>query len=150
MSDLSSLLMLLVLVSTAAVWLRLTKARELAAQQAQQQCRQHGLQLLDETVSLRGLRLRKVHGLRRLERHYGFEVSLAGDDRQPGRLSMIGDSLSGISLPTAASPPHTAAPQTAALQAAATETAAPATTEPGTSGNVISLQAHRRERNRLL
>jgi hypothetical protein len=145
MSDLSSLLMLLVLVSTAAVWLRLTKARELAAQQAQQQCRQHGLQLLDETVSLRGLRLRKVHGLRRLERHYGFEVSLAGDDRQPGRLSMIGDSLSGISLPTAA--PQL---QTAALQTAATETAVPVTTQPGTSGNVISLQAHRRGRNRLL
>lgn len=107
MSDLSNLLLLLVLAAIAGLWLKLSVARERAVREAQQQCRQHGLQLLDETVGLRGLRLRRVNGLRRVERCYGFEVSIDGHDREPGRLWMLGDTLSSLSLPTIELlPPH--------------------------------------------
>ncbi|TAL95004.1 MAG: DUF3301 domain-containing protein [Rhodanobacter sp.] len=100
MSDLSNLLLLVVLGATVGLWLKLSVARERAVREARQQCLLHGLQLLDETVGLRSLRLRRVNGLRRVERCYGFEVSLDGHDREPGRLWMIGDALSSLSLPT--------------------------------------------------
>jgi hypothetical protein len=100
MSDLSNLLLLLLLGVAVALWLRLSVARERAIKEARQQCQQHGLQLLDETVGLRSIRLRRVNGLRLIERGYGFEVSIDGDDREPGRLWMIGNSLTGLSLPT--------------------------------------------------
>lgn len=100
MSDFSNLLLLLVLGAVVGLWLKLSVAREHAVREARRQCRQHGLQLLDETVGLRGLRLRRVNGLRRIERCYGFEVSIDGHDREPGRLWMIGDAISSVSLPT--------------------------------------------------
>ncbi|MEO8998106.1 MAG: DUF3301 domain-containing protein [Rhodanobacter sp.] len=100
MSDLSNLLLLLVLGAIVGLWLKLSVARERAVQVARQQCQQHGLQLLDETVGLRGVRVRRVNGLRMLERCYGFEVSIDGHDREPGRLWMIGNALTSLSLPT--------------------------------------------------
>ena len=100
MSDFSNLLLLLVLGAIVGLWLKLSVAREHAVREARRQCMQHGLQLLDETVGLRGLRLRRVNGLRRIERCYGFDVSIDGHDREPGRLWMIGDAVSSVSLPT--------------------------------------------------
>jgi hypothetical protein len=100
MSDLSNLLLLLVLGAIVGLWLKLSVARERAIREARRQCQQHGLQLLDETVGLRGVRLRRVNGLRRIERCYGFEVSIDGNDREPGRLWMLDDALSSLSLPT--------------------------------------------------
>ena len=99
MSDFSALVLLLVLGATVGLWLKLSVARERAVRIARQQCHLHGLQLLDETVGMRALRLRRVNGLRRVERGYGFEVSIDGHDREPGRLWMIGDALTGLSLP---------------------------------------------------
>jgi hypothetical protein len=100
MSDFSNLLLLLALGGTIGSWLKLSGARDRAVREARRQCELHGLQLLDETVGLRGLRLARVNGLRRVERCYGFEVSIDGHDRAPGRLWMIGDALSRLSLPT--------------------------------------------------
>ena len=100
MSDLSSLLLLLVLAGIVGLWLKLSRARERAVQEARRQCQQHGLQLLDETVGLRGLRLRRVNGMRMIERCYSFEVSIDGHDREPGRLWMLGGTLTSLSLPT--------------------------------------------------
>ena len=106
MSDLSNLLLLLTLAAVVALWLRLSAARERAVLEARQQCQQHGLQLLDETVGLRAVRLRRVNGLRRIERCYGFEVSIDGHDRESARLWMLGNALSSLSLPTIELLPH--------------------------------------------
>lgn len=105
MSDLSNLLMLLVLGSIVGLWLKLSVARERAMHEARRLCLQHGLQLLDETVGMRGIRVRRANGLRRLERCYGFDVSIDGDDRQPGRLWMIGNAVTSVSLPTTEAAP---------------------------------------------
>ncbi|WP_049621746.1 DUF3301 domain-containing protein [Frateuria defendens] len=94
------LFLLLALAVIGALWLSLSRARERALAEARRQCRRHGLQLLDETIGLRGLRLRRLDGRLTLERCYGFEVSLNGDDRQAGRLWMVGERTSGLSLPT--------------------------------------------------
>jgi hypothetical protein len=119
MSDLSNLLLLLVLGAIVGLWLKLSVARERAMQEARRQCQQHGLQLLDETVGLRGLRLRRVNGLRMIERCYGFEVSIDGHDREPGRLWMIGSMLTSVSLPTIELLPHETTMTGAALPAPA-------------------------------
>lgn len=100
MSELSDLLVLLVLLAIAGLWLKLARGREQATQEARLQCRQHGLQLLDESVGLRGVRLFRQHGGLLLERCYTFEVSIDGNDREPGKLWLIGHTLSGLSLPT--------------------------------------------------
>jgi hypothetical protein len=117
MSDLFNLLLLLALVAIVGLWLKLSVARERAVQEARRQCLQHGLQLLDETVGLRGVRLRRVNGLRMIERCYGFEVSTDGHDREPGRLWMIGNALTSLSLPTIELLPHEEATAGAALPA---------------------------------
>jgi uncharacterized protein DUF3301 len=100
MGDLATLLLLLVLLAIAGSWLGLSRARDRAIQEARSRCQQHGLQLLDETVGLSGLRLRHVHGRRVLERRYSFEVSIDGNDREAGHLWMIGNLLSALILPT--------------------------------------------------
>jgi hypothetical protein len=100
MGDLATLLLLLVLLAIAGVWLVLSRARDRAIHEARLRCQQHGLQLLDETVGLSGLRLRRFHGRRVLERRYSFEVSIDGNDREAGHLWMIGPLLSALILPT--------------------------------------------------
>lgn len=132
MSDLSNLLLLLALSGIVGLWLKLSVARERAIQEARRQCQQHGLQLLDETVGLRGVRLRRINGLRMIERCYGFEVSIDGDDREAGRLWMIGNALSGLSLPTIERLTH--------------EGAVARTGLPASSGNVVALRPRRGDR----
>jgi hypothetical protein len=100
MSELSDLILLVLLLAVVGSWLKLARGREQATQEARLQCRQHGLQLLDESVGLRGLRLLRQHGQLLLERCYTFEVSIDGNDREPGKLWLIGPTLSGVSLPT--------------------------------------------------
>jgi hypothetical protein len=100
MGDFATLLLLLILVAIAGTWLRLSRARDKAIQEACTRCQQHGLQLLDETVGLSGLRIRHVHGRRVIERRYSFEVSIDGDDREAGHLWMIGNVLTALILPT--------------------------------------------------
>jgi len=101
MSNLFDLFLLLVLGAGIGLWLKLSAAREQAVREADRQCAQHGLQLLDETVGLRALRWGRGHGGRRvLERCYAFEVSVDGDDRKSAHLWMFGSTLSALSLPT--------------------------------------------------
>jgi len=131
MSDFSALVLLLVLGATVGLWLKLSVARERAVRVARQECRRHGLQLLDETVGLRALRLRRIDGLRRLERGYGFEVSVDGHDREPGRLWMIGEALTDLSLPV--TEPAVAADR-------------PGDDLGGASGKVVALRPRRADR----
>lgn len=100
MGNLHDLLFLLVIGGIITAWMKLARAREVAVAAARRHCELHGLQLLDETVGLRALRLRRIDGERRLERGYAFEVSVDGEDREPARLWMIGRQVSGLNLPT--------------------------------------------------
>lgn len=115
MNQLSDLIALLAFAAVAGLWFKSTRARERAVEEARRQCTHHGLQLLDETVGLRSLRLRRIDGRRQLEAGYGFEVSAHGDDRQEGRLWMRGDRLARVSLPRTVEPTRdtveTAAPE---------------------------------------
>jgi hypothetical protein len=100
MGRFNDLFLLLLLASLVIAWLKLSRLRELAVVEARRQCERHGLQLLDETVGLRSIRLRRLDGMRVIERCYGFEVSIDGDDREPAHLWLAHGRLTGLSLPT--------------------------------------------------
>jgi hypothetical protein len=124
MSQLTDLLALCGLAAVAGAWLKSTRARERAVDEARSQCAEHNLQLLDESVGLNGMRLRRVGGRRQLEWGYAFEVSANGDDRMGGRLWMHGNRVVAVSLP---SPPPSAGQE-------------PAGQLPPTDGKVVPLR----------
>lgn len=68
-----------------------TIAKEAAVQAAKRACERHRQQLLDQTVVLRRLRLRRDHsGRLRLLRLYGFEFSGDGESRHRGEVELLG------------------------------------------------------------
>jgi hypothetical protein len=149
MGNVNDLLVLLALVAVIGLWLKLSAARERAAAEARRQCERYGLQLLDETVGLRALRLRRVAGRRRLERCYGFEVSIDGADREQGSLWMLGDTMSELRLPTVVlTPPEPAV--SATIPSIGTESLRPAEPaavrpdEPAPGSNVVPLRPRQR------
>jgi hypothetical protein len=81
------------------------------------------------------VRLRHIDGIRRVERGYGFDVSIDGDDREPGRLWMVGSVMTGLSLPT--------------VELASAETIV-ATALVKASSNVVPLHPNRRPPNERL
>lgn len=81
------------------LWLDSVKARETAVYEAARACQADALQLLDETVAIRALRLiRDSEGRLKLLREYGFEFSETGDDRRSGRLTLVGHELEMLHL----------------------------------------------------
>jgi hypothetical protein len=82
------------------VWQAALRARERARQFAHALCAEAHVQLLDQTVSLQRLRIRRgddgrLHWLRR----YRFELSTNGSDRHHGTLDLMEDRLISHSLP---------------------------------------------------
>ncbi|HET6432128.1 DUF3301 domain-containing protein [Dyella sp.] len=100
MGNLHDLMLLVCLGGIVVTWLQLARAREVAVLEVRRLCERHELQLLDETVGMRALRLRRIDGQRLLERCYGFDVSVAGDDRSHGRLWMAAGRVTEVQLPT--------------------------------------------------
>ncbi len=73
------------------LWLDSLKVREAAVRAAREVCAAEGLQLLDFTVAIAGLKLaRDRHGRLALQRSYQFEYSDTGDNRLKGSLVMLG------------------------------------------------------------
>jgi hypothetical protein len=80
-------------------WWDSLQKRELALGAAQQACAKAGVQFLDGSVSLRRLSLRRDESQRaRLYREFAFEYSTSGDDRQPGRVYLLGARLLSANL----------------------------------------------------
>ena len=82
---------LVVLGLIAWYWVGSIQAKELAVTVARRGCEQHGVQLLDQTVALRRTRLaRNTGGSLWLERHFRFEFSEGGNDRNFGQVRVRG------------------------------------------------------------
>jgi hypothetical protein len=80
------------------LWLTTLQAREQALAHAKRACARHGLQLLDQTVAVRGVTLLWTASGVRLKRTYGFEYSEEGVDRRIGRIVLVGMTLASLSL----------------------------------------------------
>ncbi len=82
---------ILVLGGIAWLWFDSLKAREAAIRAAREVCAAEGLQLLDYTVAISGLRpARDERGSLTLQRTYDFEFSDTGNNRLKGSVVMQG------------------------------------------------------------
>lgn len=94
------LLLLIILLSAAALWINSLSARELAISHGAALAERCNLQLLDETVACQKITLgrnRKGHAV--LQRTYVFEVSANGADRMACHLTLRGQELLDWHIP---------------------------------------------------
>ena len=100
-------LLLLALLGAAAVyWWRSGVFKERARKLAGAHCARLGLQFLDQSVVITGVRpLRDADGRLVLRRRYEFEFASLGDRRYRGSLILIGMQLQSIELETYKLPP---------------------------------------------
>ncbi|SDU33712.1 DUF3301 domain-containing protein [Halopseudomonas salegens] len=83
----------------AAWWWRGMGLRELALRQVRQHCRKADVQLLDESIVLRRLRLsRNRRGRWGIGRRYGFEFTVTGERRYNGCIDLHGARFQRIAL----------------------------------------------------
>ena len=80
----TGLLVLLIVGFGAISWWRLLKGKELARQAAGSTCREHGLVLIDDTVMLESIQLKKEDPARAWGFKYRFEFARNGIPRQGG------------------------------------------------------------------
>lgn len=97
---------LLSIATAIWAWMDVLKAREQATRHGRALCREAGVQMLDQTVSLHRVRIGRRDGLPTLVRRYGFDVSLDGSDRHRGHLDLAGHRLESWSLPLREGPPE--------------------------------------------
>lgn len=93
--------LLLLLLMGGVVWFvsDSLKAREAAHVAARRACKAAGVQFLDDTVSQSALRLaRDSDGHAVIERHYRFEYSPTGIEREQGRIRLLGSRVQEINL----------------------------------------------------
>jgi len=91
MAQMGSLVSLaLVLGFGVLVWMDFMRARETAEREARRYCHNTGLQLLDDTVQLGRIGLRRINGRVVICRIYGFEFSVSGVSRQTGYVALAG------------------------------------------------------------
>lgn len=75
----------------AWLWLDSLRARDAAVAAAREACAAEGLMLLDDTVAIAGLRLRRGDdGRVHLQRAYDFEYSDSGNNRIDGSIVLLG------------------------------------------------------------
>ena len=95
----SSLLVIFLLAGIAWFWFDSVRAKEVATQAASQACQTIHAQLLDQTVSLKRLRLiRNRQGRIQFQRSYDFELSLDRQIRSGGRVILIAQAISSVQL----------------------------------------------------
>lgn len=80
-------------------WWRSRDAKAFALQYAARRCQDLDLQLLDQSMVLKKIRLRRgADGMLAWHRRYDFEFSSTGHERYPGSVNLAGNHLLGIEL----------------------------------------------------
>jgi len=97
--DLHALLTLIVLLAMGMAWFRHDQMRRRALVLARKACVDAGVQLLDETIGLRRMRLaRDDRGWPQIHRVFAFEFSQSGNDRYSGWVEFAGDRVINVEL----------------------------------------------------
>lgn len=87
----SELILLVFFLALAWLWWDSMQAREAAVSAARAACESEGLQFLDDTVGIAGIKpARNADGRLLLQRAYDFEFSDTGDNRVKGSVLMLG------------------------------------------------------------
>jgi len=91
--------LLVLLVFLIYIWYETFRLREYVLIKCKQVCRESNLQLLDQTIALAALSIKKTpSGRFHLYRCYGFEFSVNGTERLRGFVDMMGSYISAIRL----------------------------------------------------
>lgn len=96
--SLSGLGIAIVALAAAGFWYDSMRVRERANRIAASVCRRHGLQLLDGTVALAGLRPRLDRNGLRLRRTYVFDYTVDGEARASGFIILLGRRMEHVGL----------------------------------------------------
>lgn len=97
--ELNDLFWLTLVVLLLMHWWRGQKAKEVALKAARQYCKEMDIQLLDQSIYLRGLWLKRDDSGRiRVWRSYLFDFTATGEDRARGRVIMLGYNITHIQL----------------------------------------------------
>jgi hypothetical protein len=103
---LGTLILMLLAIAVLAFWFAGRAAAETATHYGRQACSRAGVVWLDHSVHLLSMRPRRGgDGWIGMERQYGFEYSINGDDRHAGRIVLHGRRLRSLVGPM---PPHDA------------------------------------------
>jgi Protein of unknown function (DUF3301) len=95
----SGLVLLLLLGLLVWFWQNTLRARERALHAARELCQHQQLQLLDATVTLQSLRLRRGEdGRLELRRTFQFNYSDTGENRRIGFILMTGNRIDQVGL----------------------------------------------------
>lgn len=92
------LLILFLVVGIGFFWWQQDKLHRRALSLAKSACDRADVQLLDDSVGLRRLRLRRLNGRFIIERHFGFEFSPSGAARYPGLIIFNGGAVHSVDL----------------------------------------------------
>lgn len=83
-----NLFIFLLVAASIVAWWQLMQGREKARKAAGQVCGNHGLQLLDDTVSLSSVTWNRKKSISRILVNYGFEFAINGAKRRSGVVSI--------------------------------------------------------------
>lgn len=96
----NSLIILILLSIATWFWFDTLQCQEIAKAICKQQCKQLELQLLDDTIALVRVRLkRNNYGRLKVQRTYLFEFFDGGNKRQQGTIIMRGTTLEILEMP---------------------------------------------------
>jgi hypothetical protein len=99
MFELFDVLLLLLFVSACSYWWRAKGIQQYAYNAVKRYCREAELQLLDQSVSLKGFWLKRGRaGSLHIWRSYVFEFSSTGERRYQGRIILLGGVVEKIEL----------------------------------------------------
>jgi len=89
--SLIDLLWMVLFAALVAYWLNAMRAKEIARDEAKRLCQQSNVLILDDTVSLQRLRLKR-NSLGQMDflRTYSFEFTLDGEFRYNGEVILLG------------------------------------------------------------
>ncbi len=101
MIELSDLFWLALLIFGGWYWLSAREIKDVALKAAKSYCQEVDVELLDESVVLRGFWFkRNAKGSVQLWRSYLFEFSSTGDDRYKGKVILLGRQIESVQLET--------------------------------------------------
>ncbi len=101
MIDLETIALSAIVVFSIWYWLKTREIKEAAYLAARKYCKEHELEVLDQAVVLKGLRLkRNTKGSVQLHRRYSFDFTSSGDDRYEGFVFMLGNRVESVQLAT--------------------------------------------------
>lgn len=97
--QLRSIALTVLVIGIAWYWVKAREVKDFALRAAARYCNDLSLQLLDQTVSLKGLRIgRNTADSLCLVRTFHFEFTSTGEDRYPGQIVIEGRKVASIKL----------------------------------------------------